>query len=335
MTELDARGGNYAARLQPAEVYRDRRRRLAEAVGRGTVLVRGAGDDRGYGDVGTFRQTSTFFYLTGVELPNAALVIRPDDDTDVLFLPPRNPNVEVWTGPKWGPGEESAVALGFDEVLSVSPTETVLDARRRPVPGLEGRLHSWLSEPGAVLWTTLQPVTTDAGLTPDLRFVSRLRERMPSFEVRDVSGLVDELRMRKDEGEIELMRSAIDATIAGQRNAAATVRAGVREGAVEGAVYAAFRSEGAEGLAFPSIVGSGFNATTLHYDQNAGVCGDGELVVVDVGARYGPPVHRPPALAVRPGARGPRPGGRRHPTRHHDLRAAQDRVRSVPGFAAA
>ncbi len=287
MRELDPRGGHYAARLQDAGVYRDRRRRLAEAAGSGTVLVRGAGDERGYGDVGTFRQTSMFFYLTGVELPNAAVVIRPEDGTDALFLPPRNPNVEVWTGPKFGPGEEAADVLGFGEVLCLSPTEVVLDARRRPVPGLEGRLQGWLSEPGAVLWTPLSPVSTDTELTPDLRFVARLRERLPTFATRDVTGLVDELRMRKDDGEIELMRTAAAATVAGQRAAARAIDPGVREGQVEGVVYAAFRHEGAEGLAFPSIVGSGFNATTLHYDQNAGVCRDGELVVVDVGARYG------------------------------------------------
>jgi Xaa-Pro aminopeptidase len=83
------------------------------------------------------------------------------------------------------------------------------------------------------------------------------------------------------------MREAIAVTIQGHRRAAATIRPGVPEGAVDGVVYAAFREAGAEGVAFPSIVGSGFNATTLHYDHNAGVCTDGELVVVDIGARYG------------------------------------------------
>jgi Xaa-Pro aminopeptidase len=61
----------------------------------------------------------------------------------------------------------------------------------------------------------------------------------------------------------------------------------VGEGVIDGVVYAAFREGGAEGLAFPSIVGSGYNATTLHYDQNIGTCEGGELVVVDIGARYG------------------------------------------------
>ncbi len=287
MARPDTRGGNYAAELQAPEVYRERRRRLAEKVGRGTVVVWGNGDDRGYGDVGTFRQGPDFFYLTGVELPNAALVLRPHEEYEALLLPPRNPNVEVWTGPKWGPGEEAAEALGFAEVLSVEPEERVLQARRRPVPGLEGRLQGWLAEDGAVLWTLLPAVGADDELPPTHRLVARLRERLPSFAVRDVTDAVHELRGVKDPGEVELMRKAIGATMAAQRRAARAIRPGVSEGAVDGVVYAAFREHGAEGIAFPSIVGSGFNATTLHYDQNAGVCADGELVVVDIGARYG------------------------------------------------
>jgi len=281
------RGGNYAAELQSPSVYRERRRRLAEAVGGGTVVIWGAGDDRGYGDVGTFRQGPDFFYLTGVELPNAVLVLRPAESAEMLFLPPRDENIERWTGPKWGPGDEAAEALGFDEVFSTQPSEIVLEARRRPVPGLEGRLQGWLSEPDAALWTQFPALSTGAALPPTHRFVAALRERMSSFSVRDLGPHLAELRMVKDAGEVELMRKAVAASIAGQRTAARTIRPGVTEGAVEGAVYAAFRDAGAEGVAFPSIVGSGFNATTLHYDQNADTCADGELVVVDIGARHG------------------------------------------------
>jgi len=205
----------------------------------------------------------------------------------MLFLPPRNPALERWTGPKWGPGEETAEALGFAQVLSTQPSEVVLDARRRPVPGFEARLHGWLSSPGTVLWTPFPPVPLDAELPPTHRLVARLRERTPSFTVHDVSSAIDELRMVKDEGEVELMRAAITATVAGQRAAAQAIRPGVRESAVAGALEAAFAQHGAEGLAFPSIIGSGFSGTVLHYDHNSGPCEDGQLVVVDVGARLG------------------------------------------------
>jgi len=281
------RGANYAAELQPPEVYRGRRERLAAAVGRGTVVFWGAGDERGYGDVGTFRQDSTFFYLTGVELPNAVLVLRPAEEFEALFLPARKPALERWTGPKWGPGEKAATALGFDRVLALEAGEIEIEARRRPVPGFEERLHAWLSEPEAELWTELPPVGTGQELPFPHRFVAGLRDRLPSFAVRDASEAVANLRVIKDEGEIALMRRAIAATIAGHRRAAAMIRPGVREGAVEGAVYGAFREAGAEGVAFPSIVGSGFASTVLHYDQNVGTLCAGDLVVVDIGARYG------------------------------------------------
>jgi Xaa-Pro aminopeptidase len=283
----DMRGGNYAAELQPKEIYRERRQELLQRVGEGMVVIWGAGDDRGYGDVGTFRQSSNFFYMTGVELPNAILVLRPGDDGDLLFLPPRNPNVEAWTGPKWGPGEEAAEALGFSEVLSTQPSEIVLDARRRPVPGFEGRLQSWLSEADAVLWTELPTVGSGAELPPNHRYLANLRDRLPTFSVRDLGEHLGALRQVKGSGEIELMRKAVTITVEGQRQAARAIAPGVSEGLIDGVVYAAFRAAGAEGVAFPTIVGSGYNATTLHYDQNAGTCHDGELVVVDIGARYG------------------------------------------------
>ncbi len=287
MTHRDMRGGNYAAELQAPEVYRARRQRLAAAVGEGTIVVWGAGDDRGSGDIGTFRQDPAFFYLTGVELPNAILVLRPRESFEALFLPPREPSVEVWTGPKFGPGEEAATALGFDQVLSSAPSTIVLDARQRPVPGFEGRLQGWLGDADAKLWTPFPSIGTAAEPGATHRYVARLRERLPSFAVADVSGHVDELRQVKDDGEIDLMRRAIAATVAAQRQAAAAIRPGIGEGEIDGIVYAAFRSHGAEGIAFPSIVGAGFNGTTLHYDQNACPLDSGELVVVDIGARFG------------------------------------------------
>jgi len=285
MAISDMRGGNYAAELQNPDVYRNRRLRLREVVGGGTVVLWGNGDDRGAGDVGTFRQSSTFFYLTGVELPNAALVLRPDKD--LLFLPPRDADVERWTGPKWGPGADAAGELGFDEVLSLQASSVVLDARIRPVPSFEGRLQGWLGEPGAVLWTEFPAIASSEELPVTHRLVTRLKERTPSFAVRDLTSSIDGFRQVKDEGEVALMRRAAEITTLGHRAAARAITSGVGEGVIDGAVYGAFRGGGAEGLAFPSIVGSGFNATTLHYDQNVGRCGDGELVVVDIGARYG------------------------------------------------
>ena len=278
------RGGQYAAEVEAPETYRARRKKLQGNLDQGGVaLLLGATDVRGYGDVGTFRQDPSFLYLTGVELPGAALLLEKEHET--LLLPARKPNLEAWTGPKYGPGEEAAKALGFEAVLDRDYSEVVVDARRRPVPSLIDRVADGVRD-GGTLWVPLPPGTLGEP-SPEQRLVQTLRDRLPSFSVRDLSPALAEMRMRKEAGEIELMRRAIVATIAAMGAAATRVRPGTREAEVDGAAFAALRACGADGWAFPPIVGSGGAGCVLHYDANRGLLVDGELVVVDIGARWG------------------------------------------------
>jgi Xaa-Pro aminopeptidase len=278
------RGGHYGAEFQPPETYRARRRKLQDRMAGDAVgLLLGATDARGYGDVGTFRQDPSFYYLTGVELPGAALLLTKQHET--LLLPARRPALEAWTGPKLGPGEETARELGFEAVVDRDYSEIVVDARRRPVPALADRVAELLQE-GKTLWVPL-PGATAGELTPEQRLVQNLSGRLPTFTVRDLAPLLAEMRLLKEPGEIELMRKAVADTIAAMRAAAERVRLGVRESEVDGAAFAALRARGAEGWAFPPIVGSGQAGCVLHYDANRGTLGDGEVVVVDIGARHG------------------------------------------------
>ena len=278
------RGGHYAAEVEAPEVYSARRRKLQGALEKGAVaLALGATDVRGYGDVGTFRQDPSFYYLTGVELPGAALLLEKDHE--MLLLPARRPALEAWTGPKLGPGEETARALGFESVVDREYSEVVVEARRRPVPGLSDRVAEKLRD-GATVWIPL-PEGGAGELTAEQRVLRGLRDRLASFEVRDLSPILAEMRLRKDPGEVELLRRAVAATIAAMGGAARHVRPGARESEVDGAAFAALRTCGSEGWSFPPIVGSGQAGCVLHYDANRGVLQDGELVVVDIGARYG------------------------------------------------
>ena len=278
------RGGQYAAEVESPEVYRARRERLQARLEDGAVaLLLGGTDVRSYGDVGTFRQDPSFFYLTGVELPGAALLLEKEHET--LLLSVRRPNVEAWTGPKFGPGEDAASELGFEAVLDRDYSEVVVDARRRPVPALIDRVADFVRD-GDTLWVAL-PGGVSGEPTPEQRLVQNLRDRLPSFTVRDLSPVLAEMRLRKGPSEIELMRRAIVATIAAMGAAATRVRPGTREAEVDGAAFAALRACGADGWAFPPIVGSGQAGCVLHYDANRGLLVDGELVVVDIGARWG------------------------------------------------
>src|SRR5689334_9731698 len=103
------------------EEFKARRDALRAACPDGMVVVRGAAEDEvPYGLAARYRQNSSFFYLTGVDAPGAFLVLLPEglsaayglrkapaEAREILFLPARDPAVEVWTGPKLGPGEEA------------------------------------------------------------------------------------------------------------------------------------------------------------------------------------------------------------------------------------
>ncbi|NWF99610.1 MAG: aminopeptidase P family protein [Thermoanaerobaculaceae bacterium] len=278
-------GGHYACELEDPQVYAARRRRVQERLSTGDVAVLlGASDTRSYGDVGTFRQEPNFFYLTGVELPGAVLVLERDAET--LYLPARKPALEAWLGPKFGPGEEAAQALGFAAVLERDAHEIVVDARRRPQPAWTERVAGQLAQGGA-LWLALPSAAASGDLTAEQHLAVALRDRLPSFRVCDLSPVLTELRLRKEGGELSLLRRAVAATEAAMRAAARAVRPGVGEGKVEGEAFAALRGAGAEGWSFPPIVGSGRAGCVLHYDANRGTLAEGELVVVDIGARWG------------------------------------------------
>mgnify|MGYP000229957583 CR=1 FL=1 len=279
------RGGHYASEIEPPEIYRERRRRVQAHLGQGDVaVILGASDARSYGDVGTFRQEPNFFYLTGVELPGAVLVLERESET--LYLPARKPALEAWTGPKFGPGEETARLLGFAAVRERDPHEIVVEARRRPQEGWADRVAGMVARGGS-LWLLLPPPAASGELTAELRFAAALRDRLPNFSLRDLTPVLAGLRLRKEPGELGLMRKAVAATKLGMEAAARKVGPGVAECAVEAAAFAALRAAGADGWAFPPIVGSGHAGCVLHYDANRGVLADGELVVVDIGARWG------------------------------------------------
>jgi Xaa-Pro aminopeptidase len=92
--------------------------------------------------------------------------------------------------------------------------------------------------------------------------------------------------MKKSASELELLRRAIAITLEGEKAAAGAIASDRWEYQVQAALEYQFRQLGSSAPAFPSIVGSGINSTTLHYESNSRKMMDGELVVVDIGAEF-------------------------------------------------
>jgi len=254
----------------PVDMLEARRSRLIDST-HGVPIIIGASRlkdlESEYPQDSDFRQTNDFFYLTGLETPAAWLVLNlPEPGSRVLFIEPRDPSQELWTGRKLGPGPEARSRSGIEDVRSTEDFASDVSA--------------WLAGSGA------ETAMVDPG-APE--HVDALREALgEGLEgIESTAGAVAELRLVKDPEEVRRLREAVritsDAHLASWRFA----RPGVHEYEVEAVIEYAFRSQGAERLGFPSIVGSAENSVTLHYDKNRRLLESGDLVVVDIGAEFG------------------------------------------------
>ncbi|HEY6208173.1 MAG TPA: aminopeptidase P N-terminal domain-containing protein [Gemmatimonadales bacterium] len=258
-------------RLVDTAVVAARRRALVARIGQGVVLVPAAHErqlERDYIQDNDFRQNNTFFYLTELETQDAwLLIVAPggDERETVLFLPPRNPAQERWTGLRLGPDSVAARLSGIPRVL--------------PTDSLDRVLRSARSRARGPLYLPLDVNTRAEPRIADLSF--------DAGDVRNLRPIVDSLRLVKDADEVSRMRKAIDITTLGHIAAMQAARPGMWEYEIEAALEAAFRRNGADRVGYPSIVGSGPNSTTLHYDVNRRRTRDGDLVLVDAGAEWG------------------------------------------------
>ena len=251
-----------------------RRRALLKRIGHGVVLIP-AGHERNieqdYVQDNDFRQNNTFYYLTELETQDAWLVMsaRGPDSLDVaLFLPPRMPSQERWTGLRLG---ADSIAVRLSGIPTVLPLDS-LDNRLR-------RLRFAALRLGLPLYVPLNPGTKDETRISDLAF--------SGGDVRNVLPIVDSMRVVKDADEIARLRRAVDISVAGHIAAMRAARPGMYEYELEAALEDGFRRNGADRLGYPSIVGSGPNSTTLHYDVNRRKTENGDLVVIDAAAEWG------------------------------------------------
>jgi Xaa-Pro aminopeptidase len=250
-----------------------RRRRLLDAMEPGSVaLFLGArhatrSNDTTY----PFRQDSDFHYLTGFDHPNAAALLRKDGGPAfTLFVEPRDPDAETWTG--YRPGVEGAQAdFGADEAFPIGELVEKLPS----LTGKAQRLYHVLGRDPKV----------DAKLT-ETADMARMRSRAglsAPDAILDPRAIVHEMRLFKDADELDVMRRAAEISREGHEAAAKLARQGVYEYELAAALDYAFRRRGGAGPAYESIVGGGVNATILHYVANDQPLSDGTLVLIDAG----------------------------------------------------
>jgi Xaa-Pro aminopeptidase len=249
------------------EAHRARRDALLDRIGTGVVAITAASQndlERQVIQDNDFRQDDYFFYLTGIETPDAWLLLSASDDGErdvVLYLPRRNPAREQWTGRKLGPGDDAVRLTG------------IADVRRLDMDGFGRDLDRALSRTNAPLYVTARTLESGVGW---------LKGR-----AEDVTPILDSMRLTKDPAELAALKRAIHITTEAHKAAMRAAHPGMYEFQLEATIEYTFRNLGADRVGFPSIVGSGPNSTVLHYDVNRRKMEPGDLVVMDIGAEYG------------------------------------------------
>jgi Xaa-Pro aminopeptidase len=255
------------------DVFKARRQALMEKLdGRVTVLY-GATQQSSGVVVPLFTQESNFYYLTGISEPGAALILAPAERQfkEILYLQPRDPDVENWDGRRAPLGEALEAATGFPVVRRI------------------GRLGSDLT---SIMQRTkkaafLGPiVSASAPLPQALVMLQNGQSRVLGTSLENMADLVPEMRRLKTSYEIERIQKAVDVTGKGLVAAMKAVQPGLMEFQLQSIVDHTYEMEGAQFLGFSTILAWGPNTTVLHYTKNDQVIEDSGLVLIDTGAAW-------------------------------------------------
>ena len=287
-----------------------RRARVGQAVGPKGILILLSTEPRVYAnDVDyEYRQENNLYYLTNLNQKGATLVLTPSNSRvpEILFMSRRNPLAETWNGHMYS-AEEASHISGIREIWERSELEPFLAALRNREP-YRPRTENILMSSSAPIADRVAPsgfekvfeaaAKNDAELyllmpgqgdSREYRQEQRLVEwakSAASYKIKDVAPIFADLRLRKSALEIQLMQHAIDITTEAHERAWATAGEAKWEYEVDAEVAYTFKLRNADHWGYPSIVGCGPNATTLHYIESQGQVKPGELMLMDVGAEY-------------------------------------------------
>ena len=270
----------------PPSEFAARRAALAKEVGKGTIVLFGRSEPQ----AGIrFRQDNDFYYFTGNEDLNAAVVINAPGGAATLYLPHQTAGDIRALGKNWLEDPDTGKKWGFAAI--------------RPAEDLSAVLARVAGSPDPTLWLRLQAgdesdinrgehatdlaqrLNTIGGTypSPDSYRLDYIRSHFPALQVRDVTPTVDRLRTIKSAREIEILRANGKISAEAFRRAILATRPNGFEYEIEAeATYWMYRN-GVQGNSFAPIVGSGPNVNVWHYATNGRQYQDGDLVVMDYG----------------------------------------------------
>jgi Xaa-Pro aminopeptidase len=264
-----------AAPLFDKAEYAARRQKFMDKIPDGAAVLWGA---RPIGSFYLYAQANDFLYLTGVEIPNAAVIIDGVSKTTTLF---EGLSAALVKNPREFTGIERV--LPFESLTS----QLGALAARSKILYTDFQAEELYREVSREKFSSLQRNMTlnpwDGRLTRELQFVKILKDRFPHLEVRDCSPFIWELRTIKSPAEIDLLRKAAKIGVKAHTAMIQATRPGMFEYEVSAIVNYVMEKEGAQESAYGVIISSGENHPYLHYARHDRKLQDGDILVVDAG----------------------------------------------------
>lgn len=271
----------------PPETFARRREALFTALPDDAVaLVQGAPKEPAHD---RFRQSNDFYYLCGVEVPHAYLLLDGRADAATLYLPHQSPQRRAQEGEALSADNPDTVRglTGVDDVQGLEALSRALERVEviyTPLRIGEGPGMSWDTVRRAQQEAIADP--WDGRLDRMRTLVAHLRARCPGAEIRDLAPYIDALRLVKRGGEIDLVRMAGKLSAAGVVEAMRSTTPGVWEYQLDAVMRYVYLNNGARDAGYRAIIASGANIWYGHYNANNAQMTDGDLVLVDCAPDY-------------------------------------------------
>lgn len=273
--------------------FADRRSKVYDAIGPNAVaLLQGAPSPAGYV---RFRQTNEFYYLCGIEVPHAYLLLNGATRSATLFLPHRNEGRERGEGKMLSAEDATLIKQlsGIDNVLGIDIlTEQLgrlssgsMETVFTPFAPAEG--YAMSRDLGIRVPADAMADPWDQNTTRESRFMQLIQSRFPRFQIRNLTPALDKMRLIKSPAEITLIKKATRLSGLALMEAMRSAAPGIKEYELDGMAKYIYHRNGAQGDAYYSLIASAENAIYPHYHEGKRTMNDGEFLLMDYAPDFG------------------------------------------------